>query len=123
MRESINACRGHWNEAGERTQFEHQLDLTTTNIISTDGADVGFVMLIRNSDTLQIHTLCIAPEYQGQGIGSKVTMDIINHREDDKGVVVLSVLKVNLRAVALYSRLGFTVADESEHHYHLKYDG
>jgi ribosomal protein S18 acetylase RimI-like enzyme len=123
MQECITACRGHWNEAGERAQFENQLDLTTTNVISADDADVGFVMLIQRSDALQIHTLCIAPEYQGHGIGSKVTMDIVHLSDDNKGVVVLSVLKVNVRAVALYSRLGFTVADESEHHYHLKYDG
>jgi ribosomal protein S18 acetylase RimI-like enzyme len=80
MQECITACRGQWNNGRERTQFKNQLDLTTTNVISTDDADVGFVMLIRKPDTLQIHTLCIAPEYQGQGIGSKVTMDIVlNH--------------------------------------------
>jgi hypothetical protein len=36
MRDSITACRGEWDEARERAQFERQLDLKTTNIIRVE---------------------------------------------------------------------------------------
>jgi ribosomal protein S18 acetylase RimI-like enzyme len=121
MRESIAACRGRWDEARERAQFEQQLELAATQIIQVGGVDVGFVMLVHRSDSLQLHTLCVAPEHQGRGIGSLVTMDVAREGLAAGRGVVLSVLKVNRRAHALYERLGFEVVSASEHHLHMRY--
>jgi len=123
MRETITATRGQWNEASERAQFREQLDLRETRIIRAGTLDVGFVMLARQYDALQIHTLCIAPEYQGKGIGSQVTTDVIQQGVQTGSRVILSVLKTNNRAEALYRRLGFRVIEESEHHRHMQYHG
>ena len=123
MRETLTATRGQWNEASERAQFREQLDLRETRIIRAGTLDVGFVMLARQYDALQIHTLCIAPEYQGKGIGSQVTTDVIQQGVQTGSRVILSVLKTNNRAEALYRRLGFRVIEESEHHRHMQYHG
>ena len=98
MRETITACRGEWNEAR-----------------------VGFFMLVQRREALQLHTLCVAPEHQRQGIGSSVTTAVIRQGAESGRAVILSVLKVNKRAEALYQRLGFRVVEQSEHHRHMKY--
>ena len=106
MCDSITACRGQWDEVRERAQFERQLDLEETKIIRADDVNVGFVMCVQQPGALQMHTLCVAPEYQGRGIGAQVTMDIVSRGRHAGFEVVLSVLKTNPRAEALYRRLG-----------------
>jgi ribosomal protein S18 acetylase RimI-like enzyme len=123
MRDSIALCRGDWNEARERAQFERQLDLQGTRIIRADDLDVGFVICVEKPTALQMHTLCVAPEHQNCGIGSRVTMDVIERGRRAGCDIVLSVLKTNTRAEKLYQRLGFTVVKESEHHRHMKHTG
>ena len=120
MRDSIARSRGAWDEARERAQFEDQLDLEATTIICADGVDVGFVTLDQDPKALQIHTLCVAPEYQGRGIGSQVTIDVVDFGRETGRDIIVSVLKVNTRAEALYRQLGFVVFAETEHHHHLR---
>ena len=122
MRESVAASRGQWAEAREQVQFEHQLDLQSTRIIQTSDGDVGFLMLGHQHMAIQLHTLCIAPEWQGRGIGSQVTIGVIDLGRQTGRDVVLSVLKTNARAEALYRRLGFMVVGETEHHRHMKFE-
>lgn len=123
MFESITACRGRWDETRERAQFVSQLDLNATRVIKAEDIDVGFIMCLQQSAALQIHTLCVAPEHQSRGIGSHVTMEVVDRGLKAGQDVVLSVLKTNPRAEALYRRLGFTVVEESEHHHHMKHIG
>jgi ribosomal protein S18 acetylase RimI-like enzyme len=121
MRETITACRGQWDEVREREQFEHQLVLETTHVIQLDGVDVGFLMLVEEPATLQLHTLCVVPDYQGRGIGSQVTRNVISEGQRRRRRVILSVLTSNIRAAALYERLGFRVVGESEHHRYMEH--
>jgi ribosomal protein S18 acetylase RimI-like enzyme len=121
MRESISKSRGYWDEARERAQFEEQLDLGATEIVQNEGVDVGFLTLARRQGVVQIHTLCVAPEHQGRGLGSEIVRQVIAEAFLAGQVVVLSVLKSNGRAQAFYERLEFRVVDESEHHRHLRY--
>ena len=100
---------------------EKLLDTLREEIIEAGGERAGFLMLAEEPTTLQIHTLCVAREYQGLGIGSRVTMDVVQCGDRLRRAVILSVLKVNVRAATLYKRLGFVFVDESEHHYHMRY--
>jgi ribosomal protein S18 acetylase RimI-like enzyme len=121
MADSISASRGRWDEARERAQFERQLDLQATRVIQANGVDVGFVMCVERDRVLELHTICIAPEHQGRGIGSQVTASVVARAAAAGQDVVLAVLKTNPRAEALYRRLGFAVVGESEHHRRMKY--
>jgi ribosomal protein S18 acetylase RimI-like enzyme len=121
MVDSITASRGRWDDARERSQFEQQLVLAGTRVIQLDGVDVGFIMCIDQPTALQIHTLCVVPGYQGRGIGSHITTRVVSDELQTGRDVVLSVLKTNVRAEALYRRLGFAVVNETEHHRHMKF--
>jgi ribosomal protein S18 acetylase RimI-like enzyme len=120
MRVHITAARGSWDAARERNQFGEQLDLGRARIIERGGVRVGFFLTTDQGPDIELHTLCIAPEYQGQGIGSAVTRQIVSDAQARQCGVVLSVLKPNTAARSLYERLGFVVTEERAHHYRMR---
>lgn len=121
MRIPITAARGFWDEAKERENFGKQLQLDQTYIISRSGMDVGFFMTVPCGEDIELHTLCVAPEHQRQGIGTAITRQIVEEAVAEKRGVVLSVLKVNGEARSLYERLGFAVSRESTYHYRMRF--
>ena len=120
MRGSITVARGFWDESKERGQFQQQLRLEATKIITGDGVDVGFFMTLPCGPDTELHTICIAPEHQRQGIGTAITLKVVNQARSQKRGVVLSVLKANTAARSLYERLGFVVIEESPSHYRMR---
>jgi ribosomal protein S18 acetylase RimI-like enzyme len=120
LREAITAARGTWDEVRESVQFREQLDLASTRIIDLDGRAVGFFMSPARDTDVELHTLCIAPECQSQGVGTYIARGLISDARASGRGVVLSVLKVNERARTFYARLGFVVAQESKHHYRMR---
>lgn len=121
MRPSLTAWRGEWNELRERARFVDALDLHRTTVIEADAVAVGFVMIVELPRVLQVHTIAIAPEHQGRGIGSEIVRDLVDIGRQTGRDVVLSVLKTNPRAEALYIRLGFCVVEETEYYRHLRW--
>jgi ribosomal protein S18 acetylase RimI-like enzyme len=102
-------------------QFREQLDLSCTWIIEFRDTDVGFSMCPDRDGDVELHTLCVAPEYQCRGIGTHVTQTLVNAACARGRGVVLSVLKANERARRLYERLGFDIVSESSHHYRMRF--
>jgi ribosomal protein S18 acetylase RimI-like enzyme len=98
LREAITAARGSWDEVRESVQFREQLNLTSTRIIELHGRAVGFLMSPARDSDVELHTLCIAPEYQSQGIGTYIAQRLISDARASGRGVVLSVLKANERA-------------------------
>jgi ribosomal protein S18 acetylase RimI-like enzyme len=121
MRDSITACLGRWDEARELAQFDAQIAIQGTKVLVHDGSDVGFIMLTETPDSIQIHTLCISPEFQGHGFGTKAIHAVVARAHRTGCDLILSVLKGNGRAEALYQRLGFSVVAESVYHRHLRH--
>jgi ribosomal protein S18 acetylase RimI-like enzyme len=120
MRPYITAARGCWDEARERVQFLDQLRVNHTKIIEQDGARAGFFMIVSCDSDREIHTLCIAPEHQRRGLGTAVMQGILDDAREHHRDIVLSVLKVNVKAQSFYKRLGFTVVEESSSHYRMR---
>jgi ribosomal protein S18 acetylase RimI-like enzyme len=77
-------------------------------------------MNFERGKNLELHTLCIAPEYQGQGTGTAVIRQIVNDAQGQEREVLVSVLKPNRAARALYERLGFVIIGETGHHYQMR---
>jgi ribosomal protein S18 acetylase RimI-like enzyme len=120
MRVHIRAARGSWDEVKERSQFQEQLRLHETWIVERGGIDVGFFIAVPRGQDIELHTLCIAPEYQQQGTGTAITRQIIEEARARMCGVVLSVLKTNIAARSLYERLGFVVTEELPYHYRMR---
>jgi ribosomal protein S18 acetylase RimI-like enzyme len=120
MRIHISAARGYWNEVKEEAQFREQLQLHNTRIIEHGVTSVGFFMTVEHNQDIELHTLCIAPEYQQHGFGTGVTRQLIDDARARSCSVVLSVLKVNTAARSFYERLGFVITEESARHYRMR---
>ena len=118
LREVITASRGRWDAQRERAQFLSQLDLSGTRLIECDGRAVGFLTVVPEEGTLDLHTLCVQPEHQGQGIGGHVMRALAG--EAGRRAIRLSVLRTNPRARAFYERLGFTVGRIAPHHLEMR---
>jgi ribosomal protein S18 acetylase RimI-like enzyme len=123
MADSITACWGRCDEAQELAKFDGQLAIQGTTVLVRDGSDVGFVMLTENQHSIQIHTVCISPDFQGHGVGTEAIQAIVDRAHRAGCNLILSVLKSNGRAEALYQRLGFSVVADSVHHRHLRHTG
>jgi len=121
MQPSLAARRGEWNEREERDRFERSLDLERSTVVQIGDLAVGFVVLIELPHVLLVHTIAILPEHQGRGIGTEVIRDVVNLGRQTGRHVVLSVLKVNARAAALYRRLGFEVRESAGDHDHMQF--
>jgi ribosomal protein S18 acetylase RimI-like enzyme len=120
-REMITAARGHWDEERERLQFREQLDLDSTWIVRHGDVDVGFMMVVVQPDLTELHTLCILPEWQEQGLGSKFVRDLVTEASARGQKIELQVLKTNTRARSFYERLGFRVIAELPHHHRMRF--
>ena len=119
MRTYIKEVRG-WNESDKRKMFNERLVLPDIEIIEKDGNVVGMVDVVEDDSCIHINNIQIFLEYQGQGIGTYVTRNIIHSASNKNLPVRLQVLKVNKRAKELYIKLGFQVVGELEHHYKME---
>lgn len=86
-------------------------------IIQLNGKDIGFY----NGETLEdgsyeIGNICIIPEYQGMGIGTRILKDIMElHKEQDLHIQYFKQNPVG----NLYEKLGFILNGETEFHYQM----
>ena len=112
----VEANWGEWNDQKQREMF--------VDFIKTYGKDIKIIMLDNKrigfyhgenfkNDEYEIGNICIIPEYQGLGIGTKVLTDIINkHKNQD---IYLRYFKQN-PVEKLYVRLGFELCEVMQYH-------
>jgi ribosomal protein S18 acetylase RimI-like enzyme len=91
-------------------------------VIRVEGDDVGF-LTVRALDErlLEVHTLCVQPDWQGAGIGARITQGVLTGARTGSSAVELSVLKSNTRARHFYLRLGFAKIGISTHHIRMRW--
>lgn len=117
FREYVEQVDG-WDDTHQRGLHNKRFDSQDFRIIQFQGNDVGFFSTSCTSDSLKVYQLFIHPEYQGRGIGSACMTRIL---ADAAGKDVnLQVLKINIRGIAFYQRLGFSIIDEDPTHVQMK---
>ncbi len=108
MRGVIEATWG-WDDPWQRTDFDRRFAAYLVSIIEAKDRAVGSLWLEWKPDSLYIHEVQIAPEFQGRGLGTAVIQDTITQGARRTLPVMLSVVPANPRAKQLYERLGFEV--------------
>jgi ribosomal protein S18 acetylase RimI-like enzyme len=117
LREYVIATWGGWKEEEQRERFLSRFSPGRFEIVTRDGADVGFVEIVRGGDQLVVGNIELVPRYQRQGIGTVLLRRFIG---EAAGLPVrLQVLRVN-PARSLYERLGFLVVGETETHFRME---
>lgn len=86
-------------------------------IITLHGADIGWIQTRVEDDSLFIVQFFISAPHQGQGIGTRVMLLVIEEATQLQLPVSLGVVKTN-PAIRLYERLGFktTHSDDRKHY-------
>ena len=87
-------------------------------IIESESELVGFVFFNLVLDEGSIHNIAVHPEYQRQGLASKLLRKAIKHMKG-KGAerCFLDVRRSNIAAVAFYTGLGFQIEGERRNYY------
>ena len=89
-----------------RQKIEENINSYTR--IYADGRHAGFYRFIPNGDQMELDDLYIFPEFQNQGIGTRILKKCC--RESDRPVM-LYVFSRNTGAWKLYQRMGFQIRE------------
>ena len=85
--------------------------------IVVDDKIVGCLLLTDQDDGILLDEIYLEEDYRNKGIGTDIIKNVISNND----IVYLWVYKENLIAVSLYKKLGFTVIEETESRYYMKY--
>lgn len=75
-----------------------------------------------SSNSIHVHLLIIFEEFQGQGLGRDVMLEIHKNARNTAKLVKLSCFKINTKAVSFYQSLGYSVFGEDEYFYDFEFD-
>lgn len=109
-----------WDDTHQRELHNKRFDSQDFRIIQFQGNDIGFFSTSCTSDSLKVYQFFIHPEYQDRGIGSACMTRILTDANATGKAVNLQVLKINIRGIAFYQRLGFSIVDEDSTHVQMK---
>ena len=115
----VEECWGSWIEEDQRKYFEKFISTVNNNayIIMYGEKKIGFYNgEILENGNYEVGNICIIPEYQGKGIGSKILKNILEKNEDKD--IEIQYFKQN-PVGKLYERLGFIANGETQFHYQM----
>ena len=106
---------GEWKDELQKEFFKVFMERFKegARIITFQGNDIGFYNSCQNDYIYEIGNICIAPEYQNQGIGTAILQDVLDAHTDKE--IHLQYFKQN-PVGRLYERLGFQKVGETPYH-------
>jgi ribosomal protein S18 acetylase RimI-like enzyme len=116
MRAYAEQTYGLWDETVARRIFDERFRPASIQIVVVDGHDAGMLEVVITDTRVILANIRVAPEYQGQGIGTCLISEVLCDAHGRGLPVILRVLRVN-PARRLYERLGFVVIGETGPHY------
>ena len=119
LKEYVTATYG-WDEAYQRRLFAKRFDPSAMQIIVVDDRDVGQLSVEDSADELYIAGVYLLPAWQNQGLGTTVIENVLSTAAAREKGVHLQVLRVN-PALRLYERLGFTIFEETDTHFKMRW--
>ena len=115
MRPAVEATWG-WDESFQRSYFQERYGKVPLQIVRVNGHDAGMLCYEVRTDHVFLRNVALLPEFQGQGIGTRVIQGVRVEAAELGLPVRLQVLKAN-RARLLYERLGFRTYTETATHF------
>jgi ribosomal protein S18 acetylase RimI-like enzyme len=109
MQDYVVQTWGVWVESEQREKHRVNFNPETHRIVLYQGAEVGLLAVEEEPGYLWLVKVYLKKEVQGNGIGTSLVRRVIEEASAHRKAVRLRVLRVNVRAVALYERLGFKV--------------
>lgn len=111
-----------WDEDFQRDMWAREWVASEFRIVVVDGKEVGDVDVVEEPDRIRLTGFELHPEYQGRGIGSGI-LRALQARATERGVpLYLGVFIPNVRAKALYDRMGFKEVGRSDIKIDMRWD-
>lgn len=110
---------GVWDEARQDNYFEKNWNEDPMEILECDGVPCGWLVLKDHEDYLELGEILLLPEFQGQGLGTRILREVIQAAKTRNIPIRLRVLHEN-EAVNLYRRLGFVETGKSATHFEME---
>jgi len=85
-------------------------------VIRSGDSAIGWVVVDRSGAVLRCLDIALVSKARGRGIGTQVLRALQAEAASSGRPLVVSVLRTNLRAVALYTRLGFRTGSRTDAH-------
>ena len=110
-----------WDEDFQSDYHSQSYEPSKVNILSnSEKQNIGYVETEISEKHIAITGIYILKEFQNMGFGTAIIGKIVNKAKGKNLSVKLRVLKVNIKAMQLYERLGFTTEGETETHFRMK---
>jgi len=106
-----NVVTNHYPWIEEAQQERVFLHFESARIICSGNRDIGLLKVIYGSKRVHLCQIQLLPEFQGNGIGSKLISKLQEEVGSSGLPITLSVFRSN-PAINLYTRLGFHIATE-----------
>lgn len=121
-REVVERQFGPWDEAFQRDLFDQRCwKPAISHIVLVEEAPVGLIAWEDRRDHRWLDEIQIVREWRGRGLGSILLRDLLAQARGSRMPLRLQVLRENIRAQALYRRLGFEASGESATHFILEH--
>ena len=109
-----------WDEEIQLNLFIGKFLSEYVQILMQNNQNIGMIEIEETDSEILMHNIQILPKYQNKGTGTDILKALIKKAISLNKTVKIQVLKVNLRALRLYERLGFKKYNETETHFQLK---
>lgn len=105
-----------WSENSIRSSFDNRISCWL--VAEVDGIVVGYIGSEAVLDSADMMNVAVAPDYRRQGIAEALVNGLSDAlRAKDIRFLMLEVRVSNAPAIALYEKLGFTVAGRRPRYY------
>jgi GNAT superfamily N-acetyltransferase len=105
--------------AAQTANLRERWDVAEVEIITSDGADVGWLQKSIQDGALYLEQIFIDAAFQRRGIGTYIINRLIDKAKQDGRPVILGVVKTN-PAGRLYERLGFRITHEDDRKFYMR---
>jgi ribosomal protein S18 acetylase RimI-like enzyme len=100
----------------QRAGYRLQCPGASERLILRNEVAVGWVVVDRDGPDLHGIDIALLPTERSRGLGSQIIHNLQQEAAADGRAMVITVQRFNLRALALYVRLGFAVIKETDLH-------
>ena len=102
--------------AAQRRSYRQEFPKADERVILRDGSPIGWVVVDRSGAELHGIDIALVADQRSRGIGTMVIRALQDEAAADGRPMVITVLRSNVRALALYERLGFRPIRHTEVH-------
>lgn len=120
LRYAVEAAWG-WNEDAQRRLHDDRFDRGGLEILVDDEERAGYLKVRREADGIHLLSICLLPPWQSQGIGTSIIQGLQREAVESGVPLRLRVLRANVRAHALYERLGLVVERTTSTHHEMRW--